>query len=108
MVQIQLTISDEAMAELRAAAAKKGVTPNILARLVLNERFTRQEETEDDKTIEVRVNNYRELLGYVEERKLGGVAVFAAFAMNQYMTRNALSEAQKRRVEERYGVSPAR
>ena len=60
---------------------------------------------EDDKTIEVKVDNYRELQGYVEERKLGNVAVFAAFAMHQYMCRNSLSDAQKRRVEERYGIN---
>jgi hypothetical protein len=64
-----------------------------------------ERDPKDDKTIEVTVNNYRELQGYVEERKLGNVAVFAAFAMHQYMSRNSLSNAQKCRVEERYGIS---
>jgi len=103
-VQIQFQISAEAMGALKATAEKKGITPGILARLIMHEHFDRQGETDDDKTIEVQVNNYRELAGYVEERKLGNVAVFAGFAMDRYMKQNSLSDAQKRRVEERHGI----
>jgi hypothetical protein len=107
--QIQIQLSNEVIGALRTAAAKKCITPGILARLILHEHFGRPDAgtdiTEDDQTIHVPVRNYRELQGYAEERKLGNAAVFAAFAMERYMNQNSLSPAQKRRVEERYGIS---
>jgi hypothetical protein len=110
MVKMTLTFSDETMETLRKKAKDEGFErPSLLARYLmlrgLRENTEAQlEEESDTKTIAVSVNNYRELQGYVEERKLGNVAIFAAFAMHQYMSRNSLSEAQKRRIEERYGI----
>jgi len=111
MVKMTLTFDEETIETLKAKAKEEGfVRPTTLARYLLlrglRENAAAQlEEGLDAKTIAVPVNNYRELQGYVEERKLGNVAVFAAFAMHQYMSRNSLSEAQKRRVKERYGIS---
>jgi hypothetical protein len=104
-VKMQFEMSVEVKEALRAAAEKKGLTPSMLARMILHEHFGIQGEPTDDKTIEIRVNNYRELQGYVEERNLGDITIFAGFAMKQYMSRNALTEAQKQRVEKRYGIS---
>jgi len=110
MVKMTLTFDEETIETLKAKAQKEGfVRPSTLARYLLlrglRENAAAQlEEGPDAKTIAVPVDNYREIQGYVEERKLGNVAIFAAFAMHQYMSRNSLSEAQKRRVEERYGI----
>jgi len=89
---------EEAMEALKAAAAKKGITPNILARLIMHERFSPPDT--ESKSYTFTAKNWQEIEAYVEERKLGNVAIFAVFAMHQYMSRNSLSEAQKRRVEE--------
>jgi hypothetical protein len=103
MVKMQFEIFEEVKDALKAAAAKKGITPNILARLILHERFSPPDT--ESKSYTFTAKNWREIEAYVEERKLGNVATFAAFAMHQYMSRNSLSAAQKRRVEERYGIS---
>ena len=98
-VQIQFQISAEAMAGLRAAARKKGITPNILARLILHERFDQPEA----KLYTFMANNWRELEAYVEAKQLGSVEVFAGFAMKQYQTKYPLSGAHKEQIEKSIG-----
>ena len=114
MVKMTLTFDEETIETLKAKAKKEGfLRPSILARYLLmrglRENSPAQlEELKDDpdkKTISVSVDNYRALQGYAEERKHGNVAFFAAFAMERYIKQNSLSNAQKRRVEERYGIS---
>jgi hypothetical protein len=97
-------MKEEAKNALKAKAAKMGITPNLLARLILHEYFSLPED-EEAKTYTVTFKNWREIEAYVEERKLGDVETFAGFAMHQYMSRNSLSEAQKQRIEKRYGIS---
>ena len=57
-------------------------------------------KTEDCKILNIPVDNYQELLGYVKQKKFGSVESFATFAMAQYMARFCLTEAQKQRVRE--------
>ena len=108
-IKMTLTFNDETMETLRKKAKADGFErPSLLARYLMVRALkedTQAEISEDHKVIQVPVENYRELQGYAEERKLGNVAVFATFAMYQYMNRNSLSDAQKRRIEERYGIS---
>jgi len=101
MVQMQIQFPAEAMEALRAAAEKKGVTPNILARLVLHERFG-QSNTES-KSYTFTAKNWREIEAYVEAKRLGSVEVFAGFAMEQYLTRYPLTDGQKRQIEKSTG-----
>ena len=114
MVKMTLTFDEETIETLKAKAKEEGfMRPALLARYLLvrglRENFEAQlEEPKDDpdkKTIVLEVNNYRQLQGYAEERKLGNVSIFAGYAMERYMKQNSLSDAQKRRVEERYGIS---
>jgi hypothetical protein len=53
----------------------------------------------DLRIVRIPVENYRELAYYVDQKKLSSVPVFAAFAMQQYMSRNRLTEAQTARFE---------
>jgi hypothetical protein len=109
MVKMTLLFNDETMETLRKKAKAEGFErPALLARYLMVRGLKddiQAEVTEDDHVIHVPVNNYRELQGYAEEKKLGNVAVFATYAMDRQMKKNALTSAQKRRVEERYGIS---
>jgi hypothetical protein len=108
MVKMTLTFDEETIETLRAKAKEEGfMRPSLLVRYLLLRSLkgnanAELEET-DSKTISLRVNNYRELLGYVEEKRMGSVESLATFAMGQYMNRCPLTEAQKQRVKERYG-----
>ena len=111
MVKMTLTFDEETIEVLRVKAKNEGfMRPALLARYLLlrglrENAAVQFEEEPDKKTLSVPVDNYRELQGYAEERKLGNAAVFATFAMERYMKQNSLSDAQKRRVEEKYGIS---
>lgn len=48
--------------------------------------------------ISLNVDGYDEVAAYVKEKKFGNIGVFANFAMEQYMTRYPLSDAQRARV----------
>jgi hypothetical protein len=100
-VQIQFQISAEAMAGLRAAAEKKGITPGILARLIMHEHF--EQPDEESKSYTFTIKNWREVEAYVEAKRLGSVEVFVGFAMEQYLTRYPPSEGQKRQIEKSIG-----
>jgi len=98
--KMQITLSKEVMEALREAADKKGVSPNILVRQFLYERFNRSDA--EVKTYTFTLKDWREFEGYAEERKLGNVENLALYAMSCYMNKNALTAAQKQRIEERY------
>jgi len=99
--QLQITLSQEVMKALREAADEKGVTPNILARLFLYERF--KQINADTKTYNFTLKEWHEVEGYVEEKSLSSVEVFAAFAMKQYMNKYPLSTSGKRRIDKNNG-----
>jgi hypothetical protein len=100
-VQIQLQISAEDMDALRAAVEKKGITPNILARLIMHERFSPPDA--ESKSYTFTAKNWREIEAYVEVKRLGSVEVFAAFAIEQYLSRYPPTAGQKRQIEKSIG-----
>jgi hypothetical protein len=104
MKQIQLQILAEAMDKLKAAAKKKGITPNILVRLILHEYFGQPTDT-DAKTYTLTVKNWNELEAYVEAKRLGSVEVFAAFAMQQYQAKYPLKECKERQNGKSIGIA---
>jgi hypothetical protein len=108
MVKMTLTFDEETIETLRTKAKEEGfMRPSLLVRYLLlrclKEDTGAELEEMDNRTISVKVDNYRELRQYVKEKKLGSVSNFATFAMEQYMNRAPLTEAQKRRVEESIG-----
>jgi hypothetical protein len=96
--QFQITLSQEVMKSLREAAEKKGITPNLLVRILLYERFN-QSET---KAYVLTTDDWSKIEGYVEEKGLPSVECFAIQAMNYLIKKNALTTNQKRRLEEKY------
>jgi len=113
MIKMTLTFDERTIETLNAKAKKEGFARSsqlvryLLVRSLEEEEITQVQpkEESDKRTIHLEVNNYRELQGYAEERKLGNVAVLAVFSMERYMKQNSLSEAQKHRVEAKYGIS---
>jgi hypothetical protein len=94
-------MKEEAMDALKAEAAKKGITPNILARLIMHERFS-QPDTES-KSYTLTVEDWQDVEAYVKAKRLGSVEGFVGFAMEQYMTKYPLSKGRKRHIEENTG-----
>jgi hypothetical protein len=108
MVKMTLTFDEETIETLRAKAKEEGfMRPSLLVRYLLLRSLKANTDAEleemDHKTLFIKVDNYRELLGYVQEKKMGTVENLATFAMGQYMNRCPLTEAQKQRIKERYG-----
>jgi len=83
--EMWIQVPERVFSSLADEAARLGVTPNILARMRLAELHSGGDE--DRREVRIPLGNYREIAGYVEEKKLGSVNTFAAFAMQQYMTR---------------------
>ncbi|MDR0455403.1 MAG: hypothetical protein LBH20_01800 [Treponema sp.] len=100
-VQLQIQISAEAMDGLKTAAEKKGITPNILARLILNERFGQTDEESKSYTFTTR--SWREIEAYAKVRNLGSVEGFVPVALDMAMSRNRLSPHQKAEFEKILG-----
>jgi hypothetical protein len=107
MVKMTLTFENETMETLRRKAREEGfVRPSVLARYLLLRGLRedmRVEIDDDEQTLRVPVNNYREIKEYVDEKQLGNVNIFAAFAMKQYMTRYPLKTASKKQDRETIG-----
>jgi c-di-AMP phosphodiesterase-like protein len=100
-IKMTLTFENETMETLERKAREDGfVRPSIILARYLLLRGLKEDmnaEINDDRqVIHVAVNNYREIKDYVDEKQLGNINVFAAFAMKQYMTRYPLKTAAKR------------
>ena len=98
--KLAITLSKEVMEALQDAAAKKGMTPNLLARILLFERFSQSGTKTESYTLTL--PDWSEIKNYVEEKGLPSVEYFAINSMNYVMKKNALSAAQKRRIKEKY------
>lgn len=96
---IAITVSGDEYRLLEKAAEAEGIkcVGTLARRYVLRAAGLRQADGER-RTVEVPVDNYRELESYVALKKLGSVAVFATYAMAQTMARYPLTEAQKAKV----------
>ena len=107
-IKMTLTFDNETIETLRRRALAEGFfKPSIYARYLLwrgiQEDCMASAEDEDHQTIRVAVNNYREIKAYVEEKQLGTINNFAAFAMKQYMTRYPLKTTPRSRDRESTG-----
>jgi hypothetical protein len=103
MTQIQFQLADDVIGALRAAAARKGITPNILGRIILHEHFSKPEADAESKSYTFISKNWREIEAYVEVKCLGNVAVFTTRALEDVMSRNRLTAAQKAKYEKILG-----
>jgi hypothetical protein len=89
-------MKEEAMNALKAKAAKMGITPNILARLIMHEHFNPPDA--ESKSYTFTAENWREVEAYVKAKRLGSVEVFAGFAMERYMAQYPQKEPMERQV----------
>jgi len=103
-VQIQTTLSREAMTALRASAAKKGISPPLLARLILHEHFDGPDADAETRAYTFATRTWRELEAYVRVRNLGSVEAFAPVALDMAMSRNRLSARQEEEFERLLGT----
>jgi hypothetical protein len=97
MIQMQLSLTEAAMEALKASASKKGISPNILARLILHEQFGQPDAESKSYTFSTR--SWRELEAYIKVRNLGTVEGFAPVALDMAISRNRLSARQKAEFE---------
>jgi hypothetical protein len=99
-VKMTLTFENETMETLRRKAREEGfIRPSVLARYLLMRGLREDmqaEIDEDQQTLRVPVNNYREIKEYVDEKQPGNINTFAAFSMKQYMSRYPLKTASKK------------
>lgn len=98
--KILITVSDGQYEALEKMAEERGLgRVSVLAKSeVLKAALNWTKPTEDKKTIIVQINNFRELSGYVEQKKFGSIESFATFAMESVMQRNQLTAAQKAKI----------
>lgn len=105
--KVTIVFDEDAYNRLEKEAQKNGLgRVSVLARYIIAQGMSKAEDTvtdENNKSIVVKVTNYRELAAYVSEKKLGDVSIFAAFAMEQHMQRVPLTAAQKERFEKTIG-----
>jgi len=99
--QMQITLPVEAMDALKATAEKKGITPNILVRLLLLERFSPSDV--ESKSYNFTAENWREIEAYVKVKCLGSVEAFTTRALEDVMSKNRLTAAQKAKYEKLLG-----
>jgi hypothetical protein len=100
-VQLWPVISADVMDRLKAAAEKKGLTPNILVRIMLHEHFG-QPDTES-KSYTFTSKNWREIEAYVEVKCLGSVESFTTRSLEDVMSKNRLTAAQKAKYDRLLG-----
>jgi len=95
-------MKEEAMEGLKAQAAKMGITPNILARIIMNKHFSPPDSESKSYTFTTR--RWRELEAFIKVKNLGSVEGFAPLALDMAMSRNKLSPRQKAEVEKILGL----
>ena len=98
--KICITLEPDVFEKLLESSRPMGFTKvtNLVRYLALRGISEDSESSTESKTLHVRVDNYKELLGYVREKKFGTIEGFATFAMAQYMARFALTKDQKQRI----------
>jgi ribosome-binding protein aMBF1 (putative translation factor) len=101
MIQMQITLSEDVMEAIRSAAAKRGISPGIFARMMLYEKFGQKDA--ESKSYSFSTRNWRELEAFIKIRNLGSVEGFAPIAMDMAMSRSKLSARQKAEIERLLG-----
>ena len=97
-VTIVIDADDFLLLEKRAKSEGFGRVSGLARYLIVNGINNITENTEDVKTLQVKVENYKEISAYVKEKKFGKPEYFAAYAMEYYMNKNQLTAAQKARL----------
>ncbi len=97
--KILITVSDEQYKALEKMAAEQGLARvSTLVRSLVVKSTNLGNEKKQEKEVSLTLENYDEIADYVSAKKLGNVAVFAGYAMEQHMQRYPLSEAQKSKL----------
>jgi hypothetical protein len=104
-IRVAMTVDDETREALNRQSEADGfygIAPVVRRFVMLGVRKSKSDEG-DLKTIEIPVDNFQELSGYVQEKKLWSVPAFAVSAMAAEMRKHPLTPAQKARVEKSIG-----
>ena len=97
--RISIVISDEQFSTLERMAEAQGLRATAFAKSELVKMVLANGAADGNrKKVLLDVTNYRELAGYVEQKRFGSIESFATFAMESVMQRNQLTEAQKARI----------
>jgi hypothetical protein len=92
---MKITLSEKVLDSLRRVADQSGITPNILARIYLNQLHG----SDDNKHHLVRLENWREIEAYVKVRGFRDIGTFLGITAEGYMKKNHLSAAQKAKID---------
>jgi hypothetical protein len=98
-IKFRVTLPEEAVSALERNAKAKGVSANILARILLCEHLMTSVLDSADKEYTITLKNWREVEAYVEVKNLGSVEDFAEKSVGAVMRRNALTTPQKAEFE---------
>ena len=99
--KIQITLPKEDLDALQKEAAERGISATIFTRMLLHERYNKRDG--ETKTYSFRAKNWREIEAYVDVKHLGNVEAFTTRALEDVMSKNRLTEAQKAKYERMVG-----
>jgi len=95
--KIQITLPKEDLEALQREATERGISPTIFTRMLLHERYNKNDA--ESKTYFFRAKNWREIEAYVDVKCLGNVEAFTTRALEDVMSKNRLTAAQKAKFE---------
>ena len=99
--KMQITLSTEVLEALHREAADRGISPSIFTRMLLHERYSKSDT--ESKVFTFKSKNWREIEAYVEVKRLGNVESFATRALEDVMSKNRLTPAQRATFEKLLG-----
>ncbi|GHU44011.1 hypothetical protein FACS1894190_15030 [Spirochaetia bacterium] len=105
-LRVQITVNDDVFCAIQKQAEADGfikIAPEVRRLVMRGLQIESALQDGDRKTIEVPVDNFHELSGYVQEKKLWSVPAFAVSAMAAEMRKHPLTPAQKARAEKSIG-----
>jgi hypothetical protein len=108
--QIQITLPNDVSENIRTAAQKCGITPNVFIRIQLCQINRLPNRGDDSREYIIKMENWREVEGYAKERGFGGLGIFLNKAAEWYMKKFHLSDAQKAAIDkniEKWKETPA-
>lgn len=94
--KVTIVIDNDAFSLLEKRAKDEGF--GRVSTLIRHLTVSGMKEPSNGNKVALQVDGYDEVASYVKEKKFGSIAVFANFAMEQYMQRVPLTEAQRERV----------
>jgi len=97
MTQIQITLPENVLDEIRSKAVQCGISPNVLARIHLCQLHGSTDASSKSHIVEMK--NWREIEAYIEARGFGNIGIFLNKAAEWYMKKYHLSAVQKAAVE---------